>query len=373
MYYWLINATKRRLIEELRESFIHHPYYSKIQVQDKFSFKERPQFAIVVKGSSGDRVVLSPQNFIGVIHSYCLQATVGEHPGMFLEWIREDTLAIHNNDHVFPSSPGIYLLEVLSIDDEMVDGTVALDMIDSVFDEEVFEIVTGEETDLTLDRLPIDGSLRIHLGGEHNFYHLVEGTEYERDGQAITLLDPLLKGTRVFADYKVIVGSSGPHPFTSFYSDNTIIPGVVLAFGNRIKVGDKCAIIVTPERGPAFEEYGGHFIMSFDLDSIAVKDSTQSEQINDYAIMSLLRDKLKFEDDGLTIVDGPTIGGESEDVYDEEGDEHYFSNSFSVSFQTDWAYYKPLPITVSQVVVNTVYTAIINMSEVRELDIEKYY
>lgn len=373
MYFWLINSTKKRLIEELRDSFSKNPYYSKIEIQDKFSFKERPQFALVVKGSSGDRIVLSPQNFVGVVKSYCLAATIENHPGSFLEWIREDTKALYDNDHVFPSPPGIYILEVTEVSEELDEGKVVLDVIHSIFDEEVITFETGLETEATLDSEPIAGSLRLHMDATNNFSYLEEGVDYEVDGQVITFLSPFLPNTVILADYKILVDSKGPFTFSSFSSDNEIIPGVVLAFGNQLSVGDKSAIMIMNARGPAFKEYGGHFTIDMDVDAIAVRDSEQSEQINDFAVMSLLKKKSILEGEGLTMANGPSIGGESEEVYDEEGDEYYFTNSFSVSFQTDWAYYEPLPLTVSQVVPTSVYEVVLELPERRQLDIDRFF
>ena len=54
MYFYLISSLKRRLIEELKDSFARHPLYKKIVpfIQNKYAFDERPQYGIVVKGSS---------------------------------------------------------------------------------------------------------------------------------------------------------------------------------------------------------------------------------------------------------------------------------------------------------------------------------
>jgi len=373
MYYWLTNATKKFLISELRESFADHPYFSKIQVQDRFSFKERPQFALIIKGSSGDRIVLSPQNFVGMVHSYCMLASIDGHKGQFLEWIREDTQALYDNDNVFPTEPGIYVLELLDVDDEKEGGTVIVDVFRSIFDENLITFETGLETEAYLDNEPITKSLRLRVDNNDYVYILEEGVDYDQDGNKITFLSPFVEKTTILADYKVLTGSNGPHTFNSFGSNNSILPGVVLAFGHKLLKGDKCAVVITDRRGPAFNEYGGHYTMSFDIDAIAVKDSEQAEQVADDAVMTFLKKKSQFEDVGLTMVDGPSLGGESEEVYDEEGDEYYFSNSFSISFQTDWSYYEPLPLQVSQVVVSTVYEQIVTRSERRELDIEKFF
>jgi hypothetical protein len=372
MYYWLINATKRRLIEELRDSFAGNPYFQKIvpYIQDKFSFKERPQFGIVVKGSSGDRIPLSPQNFIGIVHSYCLKATIQQHPGIFLDWIREDTIALQQNKGVFPSPAGIYLLELTDVDDMKTKGKVLLDVVSSINDENVIEFKTGLEQVASLKYNPIPKSLRLYITS--SLYGLKEGVDYEINGKVITFLTPFLPYTTIYADYKVLKETKGPYDFEAYASNNTIIPGVVLAFGNQLQKGDRCAIIVTDKRTPAFEEYGGHYEITLDIDAIA-RDTTQCEQIADFSIMTLLNKKVLFENDGLTFIDGPTLGSQSEEIYDEEGDEYYYTNSFNITFLTDWAYYIPLPLDIAQVISNTVYQQVIVHTEKNTLDIEKFF
>ena len=80
MYYYLISSLKRRLILELQDSFAQHPIYSKIVpwIQNKYTFDERPQFGIVVKGSSANKVALSGDNFMGTVESHVMLAYIGE-------------------------------------------------------------------------------------------------------------------------------------------------------------------------------------------------------------------------------------------------------------------------------------------------------
>jgi hypothetical protein len=89
MYYYLIGALKRRLILELQDSFSRHAIYQKITpfIQNKFAFSERPQFGIVVKGSSANKVQLSADNFIGTVQSHVMLAYVDQ-PAHPIEWHR---------------------------------------------------------------------------------------------------------------------------------------------------------------------------------------------------------------------------------------------------------------------------------------------
>jgi hypothetical protein len=379
-YYWLVNSTKKRLIKELKGVFTDHPYYSKIVpfIQDKFSFSERPQYGIILKSSSGNKVNLSPQNFIGTIKSYCTKAYIDGYQGMFLEWLREDTLSLKNNNGIFPTNPGFYKIEVISVNEQKTSGSIIVDSTHSIFDEHILTAITGLENTALLEKEPILGTVRLYLG--NSLYGLTEGVDFEISGKNITFLTPLYPYTDVYADYKVFIGSSGPYQFNSFTSNNEILPGVVLAFGNRILQGDRCVIMVTDTRINAYDEYGGRYDMTFELDTIA-RDPIQAEQISDFASVSILQLMDTLANEGIVLTDGPNLGGESEEVYDEEGDEQYYSYSFSLSLQTDWAYYKPLPIMIHKILSEDVLMEMKITDEdysdriqsITNLDIEKFY
>jgi hypothetical protein len=173
-------------------------------------------------------------------------------------------------------------------------------------------------------------------------------TDYTVSGRVVTFLTPFIKGSQIFADYKVLRITSSPIEAHAYSYNNTLIPGVVIAFGNRLLPHDKIAIVVTDSRVPSHEEYGGHYELSFDLDVIS-RDTDQGEKIADFAAIELLKKKDKLCGEGLSITEGPTLSGQSEEVYDEEGELHYFMSSFNLSILTDWSYYKALPLTIYQV------------------------
>jgi len=91
MYYYLVSSLKRRLINELKDSFSAHPLYEKLVnfIQNKYAFDERPQFGIVVKNSNASKVALSGDNFIGTVESHVMLAFMGK-PAYPIAWIRED-------------------------------------------------------------------------------------------------------------------------------------------------------------------------------------------------------------------------------------------------------------------------------------------
>ena len=349
MYYNLIGTLKRRLVQELKDSFAAHPVYGKIvpYIQDRYAFEERPQMGIVVKGASANKVQLSADNFIGPIESHVMLAYMGA-PVFPLEWVREDAATLNANGGKMPTPPGIYYIEILSVpEDAQSFGQYMLDPLLTVNDEPVLRFLTGIETEGQLQQIPVQGTLRLW---ENRRFPLQEGVHYRVDYKtgAIEFLERANPGSVVTADYRYEVQSVGPIPYQWNTADIQTLPGVVLAFGKRGAVGDKVAVVVYEDRVETAKAYGGRFDVSFELDVIS-RDTVQTEEITDLTFMYLWvqkRDRLSFE--GIEIVD-VSIGGESEEIADETGDEYFYNSSISVQIQADWETHIPLPLTISHV------------------------
>jgi hypothetical protein len=164
----------------------------------------------------------------------------------------------------------------------------------------------------------------------------------------VTLIEPLPKKTYLSADYYYPGQSSGPYPVQENGADNKAIPGVVLAFGRRGFEGDVMAVVVGERREGNSREYGGKFEVSVDMDIIA-RDVYSQNEIADRTLMFLnmdVRSRLSFE--GIEI-DNVSFGGESEEVYDETGDDYYYNGSISMTLLTDWAVRVPFGSSISRV------------------------
>jgi len=114
--------------------------------------------------------------------------------------------------------------------------------------------------------------------------------------------------------------------------------------------------VVQDIRRPAALEYGGKWELTVDFDVIA-RDVESQQEIADYSVVYLwgiLRPYLST--DGIEMTD-ISLGGESEEVYDENGDDHFFNSSFSVTVQTDWSIHVPLNIFLRQATPLTVAQA----------------
>lgn len=349
MFYNLVNSLKRRIILELQDSFSRHPIYEKIapNIQNKYSFEQRPQFGIVVKGSSANKVQLSADNFKGTVHSHVMLGYVGA-PTYPLEWVREDLKAIEANGGYMPTMPGVYYMEILTAPTTPNEpGTYVLDPLVTVPDEPVLHFQSGIEREAQLQNLPVPKTFRLWLNRR---ILLAEGTDYTVDYATgeIRFLARFDPGSMVTASYRYAVPSIGPIDWYWNTADFKTLPGVVMAFGKRAKEGDKVAIVVHPERSPVANAYGGRFDVSLDLDVITT-DPNQMEEIADLAVLYLWGDKrsaLSF--DGIEVVD-VSMGGEAEDTYDEQAELFYYTASLSVQLQAEWEIHIPLSLTISRV------------------------
>lgn len=342
MYYFLTEAVKRRMVIELRRYWQYHPKYRDIvdHIQMKYSFKERPHLGMVIKSSSANHVQLSADNFQGTVVSYIHMASVQNYPGLSVEWVREDSRAIQNNNGVFPSLPGIYYIDMTAADEFYVDPLL------EVVDESVLKV---SDTEWQLQNAFLSGTLRLYE--MPSSIPLQEGVNYTADSTTgvITLMRGLTGSGYLSADYRYPGTSTGPWSVLENHSQNTAIPGVVLAFGRRMEAGDRLAVVVYDRRQPSALEYGGKWEISIDFDIIA-RDPYAQMEIADQTVQYLFgvaRNRLSTEGIEITSVN---MGGETEEVYDENADDYFYNASISVSILADWAIHVPLTATIRRAI-----------------------
>jgi len=355
VYYFLTEALKNRFIRELRNFWSYHPKYRDTIVdfiQTKYSFRERPQTGIILKTSSANHVSLAADNFQGTLWSHAHLAKVQNYPGLAVEWIREDQLAIRANQGEFPSAPGIYYIDIQE------DGkSFYVDPLIDVFNENVMQLGA---TEFLIENVPIHaGSQKLWvMPGNVRLY---EGVNYTIDPATgeITLFEALNAQNWLAVDYRYPAESTGPWALRENFANKNAIPGVTLAFGRRVEGGDRLAVVISRRRQPAAQEFGGRWDISLDFDVIARDEHAQME-ITDMTIQyiwGVLRSHLST--DGIEIMD-VSMGGETEEAYDENADDWYFNASFSVTCQTDWALYVPLNATIRRVETQSLEQAMEN-------------
>lgn len=384
MHAVLSENLKRRMIQELREFWATDPKYKDSlvpNIQGKYSFRERPQQAIILKNSSANPFQLSADHYQGIRVAYSHLTRVFGKNGTSIEWVKDDIRQVQKNGGNFPSPPGIYYIEVRQegIDWNNVPGGYGPDSGDCpppgspedsgpdgtgqsygmcFYVDPLLSVIDQRPTTLDLTHYEVaagkfhPGSLQVfEMPGNIPYF---ENVNYVADPDTgiITLVAPLPPGTYLSVDYYYAGTSVGPFPIADNTANNTAIPGVVMAFGRRITDGDVMAVVVTERRADADREYGGRWEMSLDFDIMA-RDVYAQGEITDQTLLyvhSKLRDRLSFEGIEITQV---SSGGEAEEVYDENGDDYFYTASISVTMETEWTIRLPLPGCLTRVLPNT--------------------
>jgi len=357
MYFRMTEQVKRRLIQSLREFWSVQPQYPDLtdHIQGKYSFRERPQYGIVLKTSSANQVQLSADNFVGTVQSHVMLARVGDYPGLSIEWVREDQLAIQRNGGSFPSAPGVYYIEVVKADAPIppYDKEDALQFyVDPLLEANDETLTKVDDLTYQTQNPVVAGSMRLYeMPGA---IQLVEGINYtlDPDTGTVSLTEPVPRNGSLSADYRYAAPSIGPFPIVQMQANHTAIPGAVLAFGRRVQAGDRLAVVVTARRESTALEYGGRWDLNIDFDVIA-RDVYAQQEIVDLTVMYLwgiARSRLSMEGIEISSVN---MGGESEEAYDENADDYYYNASISVQLQADWSIHVPLAATVRRALPQT--------------------
>jgi hypothetical protein len=354
MYFYLSDSLTRKFIFELRQFWQHHPKFRDLvdNIQGKYSFKERPQRGIIVKTGGGSHVSLAPDHYKGMVLSYCYLAKAVGKPGLAVEWVREDGRAIQANGGVFPSPPGVYYIDIVSGSQYGLDTEMGF-FVDPLLDVRAEQVTSVDATTYQFQNAPVAGTTRIFEMPAGFLFH--EGTNYTLtlDGEGkptgeVILTAALDGGRWLQADYRYSATSTGPFPLVEQHANNQAIPGVVMAFGRRVEVGDQLGVVVQAARYPSALEYGGRWAMSVEFEVMA-RDVYDQREILDWSVMALYavaRGRLSSE--GIEILT-VSLGGESEEVYDETGDDYFYNGSFSIDLETEWSIHVPLNLWLRQV------------------------
>lgn len=338
MFYNLTLAVRDRIIQELRDYWSKHPRYEGLanNIQGKYSFDERPQFGMVVRTNGANNVVLSPNNFIGTVQGRVSLANVESLSRGSIEWVRETPDAT--------PAVGVYLLKVFDSPDASKRGHEFQVYTQRYHREREDSLLFTSPKEIQLMNIPVEGSLRII---ESPSDRLLTTNEYSLDIETgiVTLSEEVPRGLSLRALYTSEMETSGPFTVCPATAYRDIIQGATLAFGRRLQNGDQQAVIVTEAREDISQEYGGRWDVSVDIELIARDVHSQADLADQTVvwIWSSLRSKLTNL--GMEISD-VSLGGEAEEVYDDNGDDYFYTASISFSVQTDWFIHFPLLVPI---------------------------
>lgn len=350
----LTNPVKERVIRELKAILYNHPKYREDseRVQNKFSFKERPQRGIIVTDASAERVRLSSDNYVGSLSSFCMLTWANERLNSnSIEWVRENFPLMETfsrNRTVFPSPAGVYTVTVTRVPDvsRKIPGQFT---VTPVLDEQDEQLITFQDTMDTSAQLTREnvfpGSLRLWLDSRTL---LIPDVDYSVDYEtgAIIFLRAVPVHRSILANYRYKSPATGPYDFWNESTNVDAIPGVVMAFGDRVEIGTEQMVVVTNQRQDVAQVYGGKFELNFSL-TLFTRDSEDREKMSDYVVVEFLRLQNNLAFEGLELLD-ISPNGESEDVYDSTDGSYFYETSLALSIRSDWEIQIPLPITIQR-------------------------
>lgn len=297
----------------------------------------------MLKNSAGNQAQLAADNFQGTVQSYVYLAHVDNYPNLSIEWVREDAIAIQNNNGFFPSAPGIYFIDFCDANGVPTDEEFYVDPLLDITDETPikinatqYQLQQGKFLANTLRVYRMPGNLRLYDGPNY--------TANPANGE-IELLEPLEDDEFISADYRCPAATTGPWKVFEDRALRQPVPGAVLAFGRRITKGDRLAVVVQSKRTISALEYGGRWDLTLDVDVIARDPLSQREILDQTSLYLWATARPRLSSQGIEIL-SINMGGETEEVYDENADDWYYNASFSLQLQTDWSIHVPLGIVI---------------------------
>jgi hypothetical protein len=337
MLYAVSNATKKRLCQIFQDIVSKHPIFEKTKVYTKFPQEERPKTAIVIRSVSGGSQKLGLDNFVAIQRGYCTLANLKGVYGNSIEWVKDD------QEHLDKLSPaGFYIVKIISHEPNTNNFNFTIDPYLICDNEELNITFIKNKEGAILKNTPVNPNSEI-VFSQANQFEFKRDIDYKIDYSLGEILfeESVKKYEPITVDYQVLSKQLGPFT-TEYYSANNIaIPGIVIAFGDRLKVNDEQVVVVESRDRPVAKVYGGRWLLDFDIVVIA-QDPDQQERLIDFVTTSLWADyQDTLANEGIAIRDF-TLSGEAEDLEVEISEEYSFSGGIAFSCEIDWELHVPM-------------------------------
>jgi hypothetical protein len=344
MFAAVTNATKKRLVQVFQEILSRHPIFEKTKVYTKFPQEERPKTALIIRSVSGASQKLGLDNFITTHRGFCTLANLKGIPGSSIEWVRDDQ---YNMDKMSPK--GFYIVKITSHDPNTNNFTFTVDPYLIADDERLNITFIKNKEGAILKNAPINPDSEV-IYSQNNNFEFKRNIDYTINYQSGEILfsEPVKKFEPITIDYQVLASQLGPFSTEYYALDNIAIPGVVIAFGDRLKVGDEQVVSVEKEDRPVSKVFGGRWMMSVDIIGVA-QDPDQQERLVDYVTTSLWADyQDSLANEGIHITDF-MLSGEAEDLEVTIPEEYNYTGGIGCTIETDWEVFVPLISEVRRV------------------------
>jgi|CXWL01.1.fsa_nt_gi hypothetical protein len=335
MFIQITNVVKQRLIRHIKSRLIDHPDFHDVFVSNKMpSTKDLPAKAIIISGASGTQKRLDLSDHIATATSRAVLARTVEGPSTSIEWVTDNLLT--DLDDVADS--GYYYTKILSVPTYNTPGTY--EIIQVFRRQETFEPTL---TTAPLAAIPLDNKLYVYTRYEGDFRRtLVSPAHYVYDSNLneIVLSSPMDRETLVVEYYEA--GQTITNiPFSKNSVDPVSLPGIVIAFGERIVLNDQQVVYVSsPDKPACYDVSGGQYDLSFDVTCFA-QDPGMQERLVDYVSLWLWEDRVELERDHLILNEPMSLGGEATDLEVSISNVPYFQASLTVPVKTNWEIHIP--------------------------------
>jgi len=336
LYFAISNALKKRLVQVFQEIVSEHPIFCKTAVVTKFPEEERQKTMLLIRSVSGSSQKLGLDNFIRTDISYSLLANLQTIKGNSIEWVKDDSFNIEQM-----SAPGIYIIKMIEEKKFVVDPFL------TIGEENLVVKYIQSTQGFILRNIPINPGSEV-IYAPHDYGEFKRDIDYTIDyNTGLVLFKPSiisdvdLMHIQVNADYQKLGTRLGPFETDFYWANNTAIPGVILAFGDRLKKDDEQAVIIEKEMMETAKVYGGRWELSVDMIGIA-QDPDQQERLVDYAV-SIFWAKWQnvLVDEGINVSEF-SLSGESEDTEMDIPEEYNFTGGINFSLTVDWELAVPL-------------------------------
>jgi hypothetical protein len=347
MFFSISNSLKKRFVLIFQEIFLKHPIFNKVEVFTKFPETERPKNALMIRSVSGNSMKLGLDNFVRTDIQYSSLANLKKVQGNSIEWVRDDARGIENL-----SAPGFYIVKMNStIVDKQEKFTFNVTPFLLVDDEKLdIQFIEGKKG-AYLKNIPINSSTDIITGDK--IIDLKRDIDYtiEYATGKILFNTSIDEFESVYIDYQVLSETSKEYEIEYYMANTFAIPGVVLAFGDRLKAGDEQVVIISKEKRDVAKVYGGRWQCSVDIIGLS-QDDDQQERLVDYAISIFWAEwQDKLVNEGINVFDF-SLSGEAEDLELEISEEYYYTGGISFTAEVNWELAVPLISEIRRIGIN---------------------
>ena len=331
MFFEISNALKKRFVLIFSEIFLDHPIFKKVEVFTKFPKEDRPKHALMIRSISGSSQKLGMDNFVRTARQFSTLANLKGLPGNSIEWVRDDE---KNLDNI--SAPGFYVVKMITERSYIIEPYLFVN--DELLNIEFIEGKQGA----WLKNKPVNvDSEYIFSDQRYEFKKDIDYTIDYENSKILFLTTIDTDHEDIYIDYQTVEAVSEEIPVELYTANNAVIPGVILAFGDRLRKDDVQVVVVDKEQRAVAKVYGGRWQMSCDLIGLS-QDDDQQERLVDYAISMFWANwQDHLVDAGINVFDF-SLSGESEDLEVDVPEEYFFTGGISFTAETDWELHVPL-------------------------------